>query len=143
LGVDVEVAAVELLEQRPGLRPHGGPVDPAPPGPRRISKEDVLGHAQLREEEELLVDRGDSTTAGVAGRRESHHFATDSNLAAVWRVDTGDDPDERRLPGAVLSEQGMDLAAAHVEAHVLKRGVSMAEMQRRHTNLEGVMGEFA
>jgi hypothetical protein len=24
-----------------------------------------------------------------------------------------------------------------------KRGVSMAEMQRRHTNLEGVMGEFA
>ncbi len=24
-----------------------------------------------------------------------------------------------------------------------KRGVSMAEMQRRHTNLEGVMAEFA
>src|SRR2546421_105896 len=43
-------------------------------------------------------------------------------LAAVWRVAAGDDSDERRLPGAVLSEQGMDLTPAHVEAHVLQRG---------------------
>src|SRR5438270_290713 len=47
-------------------------------------------------------------------------------------------------PMASLLEQALFLFEDIVVMLLIeKRGVSMAEMQRRHTNLEGVMGEFA
>ena len=47
-------------------------------------------------------------------------------------------------PMASLLEQALFLLEDIVVMLLIeKRGVSMAEMRRRHTNLEGVMGEFA
>jgi 6-phospho-3-hexuloisomerase len=57
----------------------------------------------------------------------------------------GTPPEVRSIqPMASLLEQALFLFEDIVVMLLIeKRGVSMAEMQRRHTNLEGVMGEFA
>jgi 6-phospho-3-hexuloisomerase len=57
----------------------------------------------------------------------------------------GTPPEVRSIqPMASLLEQALFLFEDIVVILLIeKRGVSMAEMQRRHTNLEGVMGEFA
>jgi len=57
----------------------------------------------------------------------------------------GTPPEVRSIqPMASLLEQALFLFEDIVVMLLIeKRGVSMAEMRRRHTNLEGVMGEFA
>jgi 6-phospho-3-hexuloisomerase len=57
----------------------------------------------------------------------------------------GTPPEIRSIqPMASLLEQALFLFEDVVAMILIeKRNVSMAEMQRRHTNLEGVMGEFA
>ena len=41
--------------------------------------------------------------------------AVDQDLAGVWAVEAGQDAGERRLPGAVLAQERMDLAVASFE----------------------------
>jgi len=51
---------------------------------------------------------------------------------------------QHEQPMASLLEQALFLFEDIVVMLLIEqRGVSMAEMQRRHTNREGVMGEFA
>jgi len=50
----------------------------------------------------------------------------------------------RLKPMSSLLEQALFLFEDIVVMLLIeRRGISLAEMQRRHTNLEGVMGEFA
>ena len=67
-GIDVEIMAVERIEQGASAGPHGGPVHAAPAGARRMADIDVLRHAQLGEEQQFLIDRGDALGRRLAGR---------------------------------------------------------------------------
>ena len=75
-----------------------------------VADEDVLGDVQVGEEQRLLVDRRDAEALRLGGAADGHRLAVEQDLAAVGLVDAGDDLDQRRLAGAVLAEQRMDLA---------------------------------
>ena len=84
---------------------------------RLAAEKDVRRDAQLRDEVELLVDDGDARRLGVAHACEADRLAGDPDLAVIGRVDAGEDLHQRRLAGAVLAHQSVDLAAAQVEIH--------------------------
>ena len=117
---DVELD-VELLEQ--GLRgpPRRAPVEDPEPAGRGVADEHVLGDGQVREEARLLVDDGDAEGAGVGGAVDLGRLAVERDRAAVGLVDAGQDLDQRALAGAVLADQGVDLARDEVERDVVER----------------------
>jgi hypothetical protein len=52
---------------------------------------------------------------------ELHGFAEERDLAFVRPVEAGEDVRQRRLAGAVLSEQSVDLAGGGLEVDVVVR----------------------
>jgi hypothetical protein len=54
-----------------------------------------------------------------SGRREIH--AADPRVAAIGREHGRQDPEARRLAGAVRAEQARDLAVGRREAHAVER----------------------
>ena len=52
---------------------------------------------------------------------ERHRLSVEPDLAFVERVNAADAFHQRRLAGAVVAEEGEDLAAPGLEAHVLQR----------------------
>ena len=72
--------------------------------------------------------------------------AVQQDLAAIRLMDAGHDLDQRRLAGAVLAEQGVNLAGIERERHVLERlgGVEalgdVAHLQDRRGDCRSVGG---
>ena len=58
---------------------------------------------------------------GVARRVEANRLAVQLDVALVLPVEPGEDVRERRLPGAVLTEEGVHLARCRLERHVVVR----------------------
>ena len=82
-------------------------------------------------------------------RDRAHRPAVERDRARVGFVDAGQDLDQRRLAGAVLAEQRVDLAAPHVEIDVVERqrrgealdeARSSSEQPARRRVLEGMIG---
>ena len=121
-GVDVDMLAVEIVEQRARLGAHLAPVHAAERRARRMADEDVFGDAQLGKEQQLLIDDRDALGARVAWRGKMNDLAADANLARVRAMNAGHDLDQRRLASAVFAEQRVDLAGAHIERHIAQHG---------------------
>ena len=86
-----------------------------------VGDEDVLGDVEVREDEGLLVDRGETVGLRLLGVREVNRSALHPDLALVALLDAGQDLDEGRLAGAVLADEGVDLARVERKGHVLER----------------------
>ena len=88
----------------------------APASPRAATvppldrERDVLGHRQVREERRLLVDRGDAERARGRPGRAGGGRGPECRASRRRRLRAGDDPDQRRLAGAVLADEGVHLA---------------------------------
>ena len=67
---------------------------------------------------EVLVDHADAQVKGVLGGADHDLLAVDVDGSAVGEVDAGDHVHEGGLAAAVLAQQGEDLAAVHVHAHM-------------------------
>ena len=89
--------------------------------PRLDREHDVLGDRHDRDEHEVLVHHPDPARDRLLRRRHPDGLALDQDLALVGVVEAVEDVHERRLPGAVLAEQRMHLAAAEVEVDVVVR----------------------
>ena len=88
---------------------------------RRLpAQEDVLAGRERRHEVELLVDDGDAGPAGVERRGDGRTDAVDPDRARVGRVGPRQDLDEGALAGAVLAQEGQDLAASQVQVRLLQ-----------------------
>ena len=85
------------------------------------AEEDVVEDRQVGGERELLLDDPDAVADGVARRAMAHRLAVDEDLARVGRHRAGDDLAQRRLAGAVLAHERVDLARRDLEADVLQR----------------------
>ena len=85
------------------------------------SQHDVLGDRHHRDQHEVLVDHADPQVDRVARRAHLDRLAVDQDLALVRPVEAVEDVHQRRLPGAVLAEQGVNLAAAQVEVDLVVR----------------------
>ena len=112
-----------LGQQRPGPVVHGAAVDHAEPR-GRAGQEDVLSDGHQRDEREFLVDDDDAQRLGVVNAAELPLDAVvdDGALVAAGRVDAAQHLHQRGLAGAVLADEGVYLAPAHRQVHVLQRG---------------------
>jgi hypothetical protein len=110
VGIDLQPEA----RRQPGdLRVRGG--RPQPESGFREAEQDVLGHRLRGDQREVLVDHPEAGRDRLARRSERDLPAVHQDLAGVRLVQPGEDVHERALARAVLTEQRMDLARAHVE----------------------------
>ena len=75
-----------------------------------MADEDVLGDAEVGEDHWLLVDGDDPAGLGVGGRAQLDGLTVDLNRPLVGLVDPRHHLDQRRLAGAVLTDEGVHLA---------------------------------
>jgi hypothetical protein len=73
------------------------------------------------DQHEVLVDHPDAGRDGGTRIVERHDPAVDDDLALVGLVEAIEDVHQGRLAGAVLAEQGVDLARLDDQADVLVR----------------------
>ena len=109
-----------------GTRPAGlvAPVDAsAEPGQVAGRHGEVVDGVQRADEAEVLVHEADSrvgrglaVTEARAGRRRP----TPVRLAGVGLVVAGEDLDQRRLAGAVLADERVDLTGGDVDADIVE-----------------------
>ena len=107
-----EVQRLEQLRRRLQL---AAPVDEERASDHLRAEKDVVGHGHARHQVELLVDDRDAVPGRVAGALKSHRHPVDRDLALVVGVDPAGDLHQRRLAGAILAHQRMDLAGARRE----------------------------
>ncbi len=86
-----------------------------------LAKIDVLRHAHRRDEIRLLKHHGDAAGERLGGRLEAKRLAIEEEFAGGQLVDAGQHFHQRRLAGAVLADDGVDLACAEREVDVLDR----------------------
>ena len=67
----------------------------------------------------MLVHHADPVVDRVLRRAEGHGLPADDDLALVGLIEAVEDVHERRLPGAVLAEERVHLAAREIEADVV------------------------
>ena len=89
--------------------------------PRLSADEDVLGDRQVGHQVQLLVDHADAEVLRSRGVRNLDLRTLEPYDAGVALVDAVEDLHERRLAGAVLADQGVDLARVEVEVAIRER----------------------
>ena len=91
--------------------------------PRAVGAEpDVVEHRAGLGDEDLLEDRDDAAALRLARRPDRRdELAVELDLAGVRGVDAAEDLDQRRLAGAVLADERVDLAGAQLEGGVADR----------------------
>ena len=99
---------------------HVADLEEAEPAADGTAHEDVAPERELVGEGALLVDGLDAQRAGLLDVHPRDSLAAEVDLAFVRLVDAGDDLDERRLAGAVVTEQADDLAGPELQVHILE-----------------------
>ena len=110
----------EIVEDRLRLANHGAVLQEAE-APSLLAEEHVGGDGQVRAEHDLLMHGVDAALDGVVRRREDDGPAFPEYLAGGRRDDAGEELDEGRLAGAVLTDDGVDLARLEGEIRRLQR----------------------
>ena len=103
---------------------------------RLAAEEEVPRDAHQRDHAEILEHGGDAVFRRVARAPEAHRRAVDQDLALGRLVDAGEDLDQRRLAGAVVAEEAMDLAGIDLDVDVAERD-HRAEMLGDAAELDG------
>ena len=118
VGVDVEP---EPRRDLPHLRASGVDVEHTGEPGLLMAEHDVLGDGEDGDEHEVLVHHADAGGHRVAGAGEVLDDVVEQDLALVGLVQPVEHVHQRRLAGAVLTEQGVDLAGLHGEVDVVVR----------------------
>jgi len=102
VGRDVEVP---VLEHGHGLVAQTPPVDQSQAVARLVVEKEVLRHCQVRNDHPTLVDAGDPLTPAAPVAERGRRPAAEPELATAGAVEAGQQPDQRRLAGAVATNQ--------------------------------------
>ena len=86
-----------------------------------VAQHDVLGDGEDRDEHEVLVHHADAGAHRVAGTLEVLHDIVEQDHAVVGAVEPVEDVHQRRLAGAVLTEETVDLSRLDDEVDVVVR----------------------
>jgi hypothetical protein len=81
----------------------------------------VLDDVEVVAESEILVHNLDPELGRIFRAVDRHRRALEEDLAVVDRVDPGDALDQRRLPGAVVTDERHDLPVANLEVDAVQR----------------------
>jgi hypothetical protein len=85
---------------------------------RLAAEKDVLGDGQIGRDAQFLMHHADTGRERVARRTKAHLMPVETKLARVIAMHAGDDLHQRRLAGAVLADETMDLAGLEHEADI-------------------------
>jgi hypothetical protein len=123
---DREVVDDRLRPKREaeGLRePHdlGGELGAAQEA-ARLAEQQVVDDAQIADEAEVLVHHRDAGGERAGGPGRAIRRTAEPHAAGIGAEDAEDDVAQRRLAGAVLAEQAVDLAGGDVERYAVERG---------------------
>src|SRR5581483_1818985 len=94
------------------------------------------------DEPEVLVHHEDAGVDRLARRCEGHRAAVEQDRALVGPVEPAHDVRERRLPGAVLTEQRVHLAGSRLEVDSVVRDHA-GEALRDPAQLDRGRGHYA
>ncbi len=108
-GVGIEIDA-HLGQDALRRRHHLALVEQSRSAGRLAIGEDIGGHREVGKEIQLLEDDADAELPGLQGIADDHRFATQDERPAIRLVDAGQHLHDRRLAGAVLPDDGVDLA---------------------------------
>ena len=112
LGVDVEPEPLaELDDPAMGLVP----IEEDRIGHRLLTKEDVVGDGEDRNQHEMLVDHADPARDRIGRAADRDGAPVERDLTFVGRGQPVQDVHQGRLPGAVLAEERVDLAGPDLE----------------------------
>ncbi len=111
IGAHGDAEAVGRLFDR---SPRGGQVEAHAGG---AAEDDVLGDAHRLHQAEVLGDHADAGRDGVARGVDPDGGAVDLDAAGVRAGEPVQDAHQRRLAGAVLAEQSVDLTPRQGEVH--------------------------
>ena len=109
--VDVELQVVAAAIAASRLHP--SIVDEAERRDGLAAQKDVLGHAEVRDQVQFLMDDGDPGVLASRGLSKRTRRPSSRISPGVGRKHAGEDVHQRRLAGAVLAEQRIEPAAAH------------------------------
>ena len=115
--VDVEL---QVREHALGATDHRCPIEQQP-APRFLPQEQVLGNAECGHQREFLEHRADALLTRLAHRPQAHDASVQLDGSRSRRAHAGQQRDQRRLAGAVLAEQHVDLASTQIEIHPVER----------------------
>src|SRR4029079_15302634 len=101
-GIDVDAHQPERFEPPPRS---GSPIDKSTAPDEALGEAHVLGHRHPFDEAEVLMDEGDRLTHVRARPPMLIGCAAEPDLARGWLEDAGEDLDQRRLAGAVLTQE--------------------------------------
>jgi len=82
-------------------------------------KHHVLDDAQVGHQREVLVDRADALPQGICWRVKLRLLAPDADCAGVRLVHSREDVHQRRLAGAVLPQDGVNLSLAEGQVNLV------------------------
>ena len=88
---------------------------------QRVAEKHVLGDGQLRNLLQLLMDHGDAGAPRIERTAQGQRLAVDGDRAAVGLQDARQGAQQGRFAGAVLAEQGVNLARTYAQRHVAER----------------------
>ncbi len=117
--VERDLGVADELEGLADLPPHGLAVEPA----RRVdlaAEHDVLLDRHVRGQGELLVDHGHASAQAVEGGGRGVGTPVELHPAGVGGQGAAEDLHQGALAGAVLADEGVDLAPAELEADAVK-----------------------
>jgi hypothetical protein len=104
------VLKAEFGEQAPSAAAEVGAIEEQPADAAKIAKKQVLGDREIGDDVRLLMDDADSERVGVGGRPQRLPNALRHQGPLVGSIDALEDAHERRLPGAVLADEGEDFS---------------------------------
>src|SRR5258708_5545868 len=107
----------QALQQQPTLRVQSAPVD-KDSTLRKAVKEHVLGHRQVRDRAQFLVDDRDARALRIFRRAEMNTLIEDQQLPRVGLDHARHDPQKGRLAGAVFADQRGDLTGRDAERNL-------------------------
>ena len=79
---------------------------------RFTTEKNVMGNVEVRAEVELLVDKRDSSVAGLPGAGEAHGSALEGDCALIRRNDASEDLHQRAFARSVFTHQNVDFPPA-------------------------------
>ena len=97
---------------------------------RHISEADGLAYAEL-EAKEVLKRAGQTRSPFVSGHSRERRVV-DENRARRWLVHLGEQLDQRRLAGAVLTDDGYDRAGGQQHRDLVEDQARRARVGERH-----------
>lgn len=117
-GVRIDRTA-EIGDCLAGAGAHGAVVHHGAPA-HFAAEIDVLRHRQIRGQQYFLMHENDAAMFGIHRTAQRNGFAVDADFAARRLFIAGQQLHQRRLAGAILANDRMDLTGAHRDLYILE-----------------------